>query len=216
MKTLVIGATGTLGSAVAEALAASGHEVVRASRHGPVRADLTDPGSLDALFAQAGPLDAVMCCAASGGLAPLDSASDADFRAGLEGKLIGQVNLVRRALSRLRDGGSITLTSGRFDRPVPGSSPGFLVNSGLEAFVRAAALEMPRGLRLNVVSPGWLRETLTALDAGTAAALRVVRPADGTPAAEVARLYVAAVEGTAHGRTLTLPELSALTTRSTR
>ena len=36
MRALVVGATGTIGSAVADALAAKGHEVLRASRKGQV------------------------------------------------------------------------------------------------------------------------------------------------------------------------------------
>ena len=113
----------------------------------------------------------------------------------MQGKLIGQVNLVRRALLHLRGGGSVTLTSGRFTEPVPGSSLGYLVNAGLEAFVHAVATEMPRSIRLNTVSPGWVRETLLALN---------MDPAVGTPVADVARVYVHAVESGAHGRTLTV------------
>ncbi|MEO3869275.1 short chain dehydrogenase [Nonomuraea sp. B12E4] len=196
VKVLVIGATGTLGSAVAEALAAR-HEVVRASRRGRIQVDLTDAASMDRLFEETGPVDAVVACAASGAMAPLSSSSDQDFWDGLRGKLIGQVNLVRRALGHIPHGGSVTLTSGRFAEPVPGSALGHLVNAGLEAFVRAAAIETPPGVRLNVVSPGWIRETLLGLG---------MDPAGGTPAADVARLYVEAVEGEAHGRTLTVEE----------
>lgn len=113
-----------------------------------------------------------------------------------DGKLIGQVDLVRRSLTHVRDGGSLTLTSGRFTEPVPGSSLGHLVNAGLDAFVRAAAAEMPRGVRLNAVSPGWVRETLAALG---------MDPAAGTPVADLARVYVNAVEGTSNGSTSTPP-----------
>ncbi len=192
MKIVVIGATGTIGSAVADNRAAR-HEVVRASRRGPVRVDMADTTTIDALLAEIGEVDAVVCCAASGGLTPLNTLSDKDFWNGLDGKLIGQVNLVRRALPHVRDGGSVTLTSGRFAEPIPGSSLGYLVNAGLEAFVHAAATEMPRGIRLNTVSPGWVRETLLGLG---------MDPAGGIPVADVARVYVDAVEGTAHGRTL--------------
>lgn len=193
MKIIVIGASGTIGSAVADALEARRHRVVRASRRGPLRVDMTDAASIEALFATAP--DAVVCCAASGALAPLGTASDADFWQGVEGKLTGQVNLVRRALTRLPDGGSVTLTSGRFPAPMPGSAPGCLANAALEAFVHAASVELPRGLRLNTVSPGWVRETLAGMG---------LNPADGTPVAEVARTYVDAVEGSARGRTLTV------------
>lgn len=192
MKIIVIGATGTIGSAVAEALDTR-HDVVCVSRRGPVRTDMDDAASIGRLFSEVGPVDAVVCCAASGALAPLDTPSDANYWRGLEGKLIGQVNLVRRALAHVRDGGSVTITSGRFVEPVPGSSLGHLVNAGLEAFVHAAAVEMPRGIRLNSVSPGWVRETLLALG---------MDPAAGTAVADVARVYVDAVAGRAHGRTL--------------
>ncbi|AQZ60669.1 short-chain dehydrogenase [[Actinomadura] parvosata subsp. kistnae] len=192
MKVIVIGATGTIGGAVARALEAR-HDVVRASRNTSPRVDMDDPASIGALLAGTGPVDAVVCCAASGGLSPLDTPSDEDYWRGLQGKLIGQVTLVRGALAHVRDGGSVTITSGRFAAPIPGSSLGHLVNAGLEAFVGAAAIEMPRGIRLNAVSPGWVRETL--LDLG-------MDPAGGTPAADVARVYVQAVEGGARGRTL--------------
>ncbi|MGW5381987.1 short chain dehydrogenase [Nocardia sp. NPDC003963] len=194
MRILVIGATGTIGGAVAAGLSVR-HRVVRASRRGPARVDMADTATIDRLFAEVGAVDAVVCCAASGGLTPLDARSDTAFWAGLDGKLVGQVDLVRRAAARVRDGGSVTLTSGRFTEPVPGSSLGYLVNAGLEAFVQAAAIEMPRGIRLNTVSPGWVRETLIGLG---------MDPAGGTPVADIAQLYVDAVEGTVHGRTLSV------------
>jgi len=193
MKVLVIGATGTLGSAVADALEGASHQVVKASRSGPVRVDLEDPATLDGLFDEVPELDAVVCCAASGPLVDLAAVTDAEFAAGVQGKLLGQVALARRALRRLRDGGSVTLTGGTFAAPLAGGSLGALVNAGLEGFVTNAAAELPRGLRINLVSPGWVAETLESLG---------MDPADGTPAAEVARAYVDAVAGTAQGVTV--------------
>ena len=66
MRVLVIGATGTIGRAVSEALEA-GHEVLRASRNGPLRVDLADTATLSPLFEEVGPLDAVVCSAVSPG-----------------------------------------------------------------------------------------------------------------------------------------------------
>ncbi|MFI6460537.1 short chain dehydrogenase [Streptomyces sp. NPDC050538] len=194
MRIVVIGATGTIGRAVADALA-TGHEVIRASRNSTTtRVDLETPSSIDALFATVGAVDAVICCAASGRLTPLDSPSDDAFTLGLKGKLLGQVTLLRRALEHVRDGGSVTLTSGVFQEPTPGSSFGALVNAGLEAFVQAAAIEMPRGLRVNVVSPGWVTETLEELGMDTEG---------GTPVSDVADAYVEAVTGKMQGQVLT-------------
>ncbi|MEV4177077.1 short chain dehydrogenase [Nonomuraea sp. NPDC049709] len=192
MKVIVIGATGTVGRAVVGALRPA-HLVVPASRRGEARVDLEDPASLDALFAAVPGADAVVCCAASGPLIDLGTAKDEEFAAGLRGKLLGQVALAMRAVHHLRDGGSITLTGGTFAAPLAGGSLGALVNSGLAGFVRNAAAELPRGLRINVISPGWVRETLEAMGMDGSA---------GTPAAEVARAYVEAVEGSAQGQTI--------------
>ncbi|HEX9242736.1 MAG TPA: short chain dehydrogenase [Anaeromyxobacter sp.] len=193
MKIVVIGATGTIGKAVADALA-GGHEVVRVSRKGPVQADLEDAGSLERLFASVKDLDAVVCCAGSAAFKPLAKLEDADLAMSLRSKLMGQVNLVRVATRHLRDGGSITLTSGVLARePMPGGAAISLVNAGLEAFAGAAALELPRRLRVNVVSPPWITETLVALK---------MDPKAGIPAAACAKAYVAAVEGSMSGATL--------------
>jgi NAD(P)-dependent dehydrogenase (short-subunit alcohol dehydrogenase family) len=199
MKVVVVGATGTIGSRVAKALE-GGHEVIRASRRGEPRVDLADPASIAGLFASVSDIDAVVCCAASAPLAPL---RDPGFMSSMQSKLFGQVELVRQAIEHLRDVGSITLTSGAIPEATPGSAGGALVNAGLEAFVRAAAVEMPRGIRLNAVSPGWVRESLAELG---------MDPSSGIPAAEAARAYVEAVKGPAQGETIT-PSQSTAETR---
>ena len=193
MKIVVIGATGTIGKAVAEALA-DRHEVVRVSRTGPVKADLEDPASLVRLFEAVKDVDAVVSCAGSAVFKLLPKLTDADFQASLRSKLMGQVNLVRTAMQHLRDGGSITLTSGVLaHEPIPGGAAMSLVNAALEGFVTGAAIELPRGLRVNVVSPPWISETLVALK---------MDPTGGIPAAACAKAYVAAVEGNDRGRTI--------------
>lgn len=189
MRVVVIGATGTIGRAVAGLLEGNGHEVLRASRTSDPGVDLSDPDSVDAFLSSAGAVDAVVCCAASAPLTPL---TDDDFVPTLEAKLFGQVGVARRAVLALSDGGSITLTSGAIPVDTPGSAGGALVNAGLEAFVTAAAVELPRGLRLNVVSPGWVSESLIQLG---------MDPSDGVPVADVARAYLLAVEGDAQGKT---------------
>jgi NAD(P)-dependent dehydrogenase (short-subunit alcohol dehydrogenase family) len=189
MRAVVVGATGTLGREVADALEAR-HEVVRVSRRGDPHVDLADPASIAALAGALENADAVVCCAASAPLTPL---SDEDFLPSLRAKLLGQVELTRTAVESLRDSGSVTLTSGMIPAATPGSAGGALVNAGVEAFVQAAAVELPRGLRVNAVSPGWLRETLVKLG---------MDDSGGIPAGEVARAYVEAVEGSMTGQVI--------------
>ena len=115
----------------------------------------------------------------------------------LDNKLIGQVNVVRYGLGSVADNGSITITSGVLaQRPARGSGAVSLVNAGLEGFARAAALEAPRGIRINAVSPPWVSETLQALG---------LPLQGGLPAATVAQAYVGSVEGTETGQVISPP-----------
>jgi NAD(P)-dependent dehydrogenase (short-subunit alcohol dehydrogenase family) len=146
------------------------------------------------LYAKVGKVGAVISAAGQARFKPLDDLSDADFRFSVDNKLMGQVNVVRYGLGSVVDGGSITITSGVLaQQPSPGSAAISLVNAGLEGFARAAALEAPRGIRINVVSPPWVTETLQALG---------MPLQGGLPAATVARAYVASVEGTATGQVI--------------
>ena len=198
MRILVIGATGTIGRAVVDALSGR-HDIVPASHSStPLTVDLAEPDSIRALYEAAGLVDAVVSAAGLARFSPLAGLSDEDFEFSLANKLMGQVNLVRSGFFQIRDGGSFTLTSGVLARsPMVGSAAISLVNAGLEGFVRAAALEAPRGIRVNVVSPPWVTETLQALRMDTR---------NGRPAAEVARLYVESVEGQQTGTVLELSD----------
>jgi NAD(P)-dependent dehydrogenase (short-subunit alcohol dehydrogenase family) len=194
MKIIVVGATGTIGAAVANALAVNKHEVVAASRNGAVEVNLDEPATIRALFETVRDADAVVSCAGNAVFKPFADLTDADYALCLRSKLMGQVTLARTAKDRLRDGGSITVTTGILAmHPMLGSAAISLVNAGLEGFVRAAALEMPRRLRINAVSPPWVKETLVKLH---------MDPAHGLAAADVAKAYVAAIEGTHQGRIL--------------
>lgn len=191
MKIIVIGAKGTIGTEVVKALEAKQHEVIGASRKAAVKVDLEDAASIRKLLEQRNGVDAVVCCAGDAAFRPFAELTDADYQLGLRSKLMGQVTLTRIAKDYLRESGSITLTSGVLaQQPMVGSAAVSLVNAALEGFVRAAALEMPRRLRINVVSPPWVRETLIQLH---------MDPSPGLPAAEVAKAYVASVEGGLQG-----------------
>ena len=194
MRIIVVGATGTIGSAVVAALSAR-HDVVSVGNaQGAIRVDLASTESIMQLFRTVGAFDALVCAAGRAAFGSLDELKDADYQIGLSNKLMGQVNLVRIGRQYVHDNGSFTLTSGVLSRePMKGSASISMVNAGLEGFARAAALELPRGIRINVVSPPWVTETLIA---------RKMDPSLGLPAATVAQAYCASVEGTATGQTI--------------
>jgi NAD(P)-dependent dehydrogenase (short-subunit alcohol dehydrogenase family) len=195
MKIVIIGATGTIGGAVATALGGN-HEIVAVSRSaGEHHADITDKASLEKAFEAIGKVDAIVSVAGGAVFKPLAALTDADFEKCLHDKLMGQVKVVRVGSRHVRPGGSITITSGVLaQEPMPGAAAISLVNAGLEGFGRAAALELAsEKIRVNVVSPPWVTETLVALK---------MDPANGLPAAKVARAYVQSVEGDTTGQTI--------------
>ena len=156
--------------------------------------DLADKVSIARMFQAVDRVDAVICAAGLAAFGPFLNLTDADFALGIGNKMMGQVNVVRIGINYMNDNGSFTLTSGILSRkPMPGSAAISLVNSGLEGFCRAAALEMPRGVRINIVSPNWVVDTLKAFD---------MDPSIGTPVEAVARVYREALEGNMTGEVL--------------
>jgi NAD(P)-dependent dehydrogenase (short-subunit alcohol dehydrogenase family) len=199
LRILLVGASGTLGRAVAAELGQR-HDIVTAGRNsGDIRVDMTDPASLVAALAQAGPIDAAVCAAGHVTFLPLAaiapaSVTESVYAVGLADKLMGQVNLALAARESLRDGGSITLISGTLtDNPIVAGSSASMVNGALEAFVRAAAIELPRGLRINVVSPGVFVESM----AGYGPFFRGFEP---VPVARAALAFSRSVEGRQTGQ----------------
>ncbi len=194
MKVIVVGATGTIGRAIVQAIE-NRHEVIPVSfSKSMIKVDIADKTSITKMFETTGPVDAVISAAGLAKFGPMYSLTDADFALGLNNKLMGQVNLVRLGIDHVNDNGSFTLTSGILSRkPIKGSTAISLVNSALEGFSRAAALEMPRGIRINIVSPNWVIDTLKAFN---------MDPSIGTPVEVVARAYVEALEGFMNGEVL--------------
>ncbi len=193
-RILVVGAHGTLGRAVAAELGAR-HEIIAAGRNsGAVKIDLTDRAGVAAALDRIGPLDAVVSAAGNVAFAPLAALSPEQWQIGLNDKLMGQVQLALLAAHRLADGGSITLTGGILaDQPIVAGASASLVNGGLEAFVRAAAIELPRGLRINLVSPTVLTESMP----NYAPFFRGFEP---VPAARAALAFSRSVEGAQTGQ----------------
>ncbi len=194
MKVLIVGASGTIGSAVVAELGAR-HEVVTAGRSsGDIRVDLTDEDSIRRAYDEAGELDAVVSAAGHAKWAPMEEMHAADYEIGLRDKLMGQVNLVLLGRDVVNDGGSFTLTTGVLDRdPIVAGSSASMVNSAINGFVMAAAIELPRGLRINSVSPGVIEESMPDY----APYFRGFEP---VPAARAALGYAKSVEGAQTGQ----------------
>ena len=153
MKILIIGAGGHVGAAAVQALEGR-HDIIRVGRSTSPSVDLGDPASIEQLFAEVGEVDAVICTAGHVPFASMTELTRADVESGFYGKILAQVDLVRVGLSHVRDGGSITLTTGVTARAaVPTGSVAAMAGGAIESFVMAAAGEMPRGIRINAVSP---------------------------------------------------------------
>jgi NAD(P)-dependent dehydrogenase (short-subunit alcohol dehydrogenase family) len=193
---VVIGGTGTIGGAVVEQLGQR-HEVVPVgARTGRYQVDIEDIAQVRALFERLGNVDAVVVAAGALHVGPLAGLTPEHFYVGLNGKLMGQVNVALVAQAFLTDGGSITLTSGiDTEHPIRGAVAASTANAAVQGFVRAAAIELPRGLRINAVSPTVLRESVhlfgdlfTGFEPiqGSRAALSYARSVDG---AETGRVY---------------------------
>jgi NAD(P)-dependent dehydrogenase (short-subunit alcohol dehydrogenase family) len=193
-KIVVIGATGTVGQAVSAALKAR-HEVIEVgATRGQYRVDSTDPASIERLFSEIGKVDGVVTATGKLHFGPLPEMSVEQFWVGLRDKLMGQINVVLGAQRYVNDGGSFTLTSGIVgDEPIREAANATTVNLALEGFVRGAAIELPRGIRINVVSPTVLTEALDAF----APYFRGFEPVSAERAAQA---YLRSVEGAQTGR----------------
>lgn len=196
MKIVIVGASGTVGRAVVTELAKKGeHELICVGRHqGDLQVDLTDEASVDALFAQTGTVDAIIATTGNLFFGPLGEMTAENFSVGLQDKLLGQVRLALKGQHFLNKGGSITLTSGIVaDEPIAQGVNATTVNAGLAGFVKAAACELPHGIRINLVSPTLLSESEDAYGP-------FFPGFESVPAARVALAYRRSVEGVQSGQ----------------
>lgn len=192
MRVLLVGATGTVGSAIATALESAGDSVVSAGlSSGDYKVDLAEPQAVRALIDAVGPVDALVCAAGLAQFGSVEELDDQAYKLSLSNKLMGQVNLVRFGLDTVRPNGSFTLTSGTLStRPTLGTAAVAMVGSGVEAFVRAAALDLKGRYRVNAVSPGWVAESREAMG---------LAPMPGIWAHDLAKHYVSFVHGNRTG-----------------
>jgi NAD(P)-dependent dehydrogenase (short-subunit alcohol dehydrogenase family) len=166
MKILIIGGNGTIGKKVSDHFSKK-HEVLIAGRSsGDTTVDIADGKSIEAMFEKIGKVDAIVCIAGEAKWAAFDSMTEEDFYIGLKSKLMGQVNLVRIGNNYLNGGGSFTLTTGILaDHPVELTTSAAMVNGAIHSFVKAVALELKNGIRINVVSSGLVEDAVDKYEA---------------------------------------------------
>src|ERR1700721_1557912 len=161
MKLVLIGANGKIGELFQKALAGAGHEVVKAGRKSDdFQVEIENRESVRKLYQAVGSFDAVAIAAGEVAFAPLSELTAEKWQFSLGSKLMGQINLVQEAIPFIKEKGSFTLVSGVLnEEPIFAGVAGATVSGALEAFARAAAIELPKGLRINVVSPTMLKES---------------------------------------------------------
>lgn len=194
MKVIVVGGTGTIGRAVVQELA-DRHEVVTVgNKSGDLQVDITSTDSIRQLFGQVGPFDALVSTTGKVHFGPLEEMDESHYAVGLGNKLMGQVNLVLVGREYINDRGSFTLTSGILSHdPIRFGSSASMVNAAIDGFVIGASIELPRGIRLNAVSPGILQESLDQIG-------QFFRGHEPVAAARVALAYSKSVEGLRTGQ----------------
>ncbi len=161
MKIVLIGANGKIGELVQTAMAGAGHEIVKVGRKsGDFQVDIESRESIRQLYQVVGSFDAVAVAAGEVVFAPLSQLTAENWQFSLGSKLMGQISLVQEAIPFINERGSFTLVSGVLnDEPIFASAAAAAVSGALEGFARAAAVELPKGLRINVVSPTILKES---------------------------------------------------------
>jgi NAD(P)-dependent dehydrogenase (short-subunit alcohol dehydrogenase family) len=184
-KLIVVGSTGVIGKEVVE-LMKSQYQVIEVNRSsGDYKLDMSDTKAVESMFKEIGGFDAIIATSGYGKWGSIDEHTIQDFHDGLNSKLMGQVNLVMIGRKYANEGATFVVSSGILAQyPVEGGLSLGVINAGLEAFVRGAALEM-KSMRVNAVSPSFAKETmeLMGMDSST-----------GVPAIEFAKLYKEAIE----------------------
>ena len=193
-KTVIIGATGTIGKAVSQQFTEKGYEVIATSRKSTPAIDIENKESVDNFFADKKDLDAIICAAGNASFGAFSKLTDEQINIGLNSKLMGQVNICRKGLEALKPNGAIILTGGIFaHNPWPETSNIAMVNAALEGFVKAVALELTEGRRILVVHPPFVKETAQAMGMDSSQC---------PSAMEVARVYVRGLEGKETGKAI--------------
>lgn len=191
MKVLLIGASGIVGAAIAADL--HDHQVIKASfKNSEHTVDIQDKASIEALFKKVGNVDAVISTAGLIAFAPINEISEQDYTTTVGNKLMGNITLFHMATKYINQGGSFTFTSGFLaQNPAPGSAAVSMVNAALDSFAKAAALELEGILRVNTVSPHFVKETMEIMGMDST---------NGITAADTAKAFRHAIDSNQTGK----------------
>jgi 3-oxoacyl-[acyl-carrier protein] reductase len=175
----VTGASRGIGKAIAAELARAGASVIVGYRSGSheanavateiggraVQGDVADPEEAKRLVGEAGDLDLLVNNAGLTRDTLLARMSDEDWRAVIDTNLGGVFNTCRavvRGMLRRRSGSIVNVSSIVGLRGNPGQTNYSASKAGIIGFTKALARELgSRGVRANVVAPGYVSTRLT-------------------------------------------------------
>lgn len=154
MKIIIVGATGTMGTYLSTAFE-NEHEIIRvSSQGGDFQVDITSAEAIEKFFETVGSFDALISTAGPTFVGPWKKLDNTTFRKGVEGKMMGQINLVLIGQNYINPKGSFTLITGALtEEPQINFANASAANGAVEGFVRGAAIELQNGIRINAVSP---------------------------------------------------------------
>lgn len=185
-KTLLTGATGGLGRAIAVALAERGARLLLSARnrealealaaelpgggHSVLPADLAEPDAAERLAAEAAGTEILIANAGLPGAGKLDEFSAEEVKRALRVNLEAPMLLARALYPAMLEAGSghlvfVASLSGK--AASPRSSVYNATKFGLRGFSLALRADLgPRGIGVSLVSPGFIREAGMFADAG--------------------------------------------------
>ena len=188
---VVTGGASGIGLAVSERFARDGAQLVLVDRRadrfddaltrvGPgargVEVDVSDDDQLRALFEDLPRVD-ILCTFAGGAVfGAIDELPPSKWSDLFAVRFFGQLNACHYAVPKMPEGGVIMLCSGIADRAhVPEYAGGSALCGAVNALGRALAVELgPRGIRVNVLSPGFIVGTQIEFNLGQDEAIKFV------------------------------------------
>lgn len=175
MKIVIVGGSSGIGLALAESLLNLNHQIIIASRNKSklshannslhnrattYQLDASDEIQVTAFLENIGPIDHLISTVKP--IPPVFRLTDSslgEIRDAFENKFWAQLNLAKLSSKFIRQGGSITLTSGASSaKPIPEYSTYKVINRAVEALVESLVPEL-NPIRINAVCPGFINSS---------------------------------------------------------